>query len=173
MDYLRGCDGRSVEILCIDGHTLEEVGGVTIEFLKVALGFGSVRTLILSRNAVGPCLLALDQDPGTSDRSRRSLLIHTLIIHPGSERCQLNDEVLQPLLSVAQKRKVVGFPFRSISLFFRGDPQRDWDEVLDELRKNVEKLEVFMGDDALDWDVDKYFLDGLEHLQKIKDVEWG
>ena len=40
------------------------------------------------------------------------------------------------------------------------------------LRKCVEKLEVVRGDDILDWDVDKYFLDGLDHLQKIRDVQW-
>jgi len=30
----------------------------------------------------------------------------------------------------------------------------------------TEKLEIVMGDDALDWDVGGYFLGGLEHLQE-------
>ena len=29
-----------------------------------------------------------------------------------------------------------------------------------------------MGDDLLDWDVDKYFLDGLGRLQNNRDVQW-
>lgn len=33
------------------------------------------------------------------------------------------------------------------------------------------KLEVVEGDDVLDWEVDKYSLDGLEHL-KNRNVQW-
>lgn len=70
---------------------------------------------------------------------------------------------------------MAGFPFKSVLLFLRGGPEWDraWQVILDRLRECVEKLEIVMGDDALDWDVDKYFLDGLEHLQKNRDVEWG
>lgn len=171
LDFFRELDGRSVDVLCINGNTSQEIGGATSVFLKEVLSLGGVRTLILSSNAVRPCLFALSD---ASDHSQWSQLIHTLVVHQGSEGHQLRYEVLQLLLSVAQKRKVAGFPFRSVSLFFCGDPwQGEWDEVLDELRENIEGLEVFVGDDALDWDVDKYFLDGLEHLQKNKDVEWG
>ena len=33
-------------------------------------------------------------------------------------------------------------------------------------------MEVILGDDVLDWGVDKYFLDGLDHLQRNLDVQW-
>ena len=34
------------------------------------------------------------------------------------------------------------------------------------------KLEVVEGDDVLDWEVDKYSLDGLEWHQKNRNVQW-
>ena len=43
---------------------------------------------------------------------------------------------------------------------------------MEELREYVEELEVILGDDVLDWDVDKYFLDGLDRLQKNLNVQW-
>ena len=170
LDFIRNLDGRSVEILCIDGYSLLDVRGVAIEFLKKALGFGNVRTLILSRSAVEPCLSALNGDPGASDYSRWFLPIHNLIIYSSEEGRWPPERILQPLLSVAQRREVAGFPFESISLFFRYG--LGWDEVLDRLERCVGKLEVVIGDGALDWDVDKYFLDGLEHLQGDRDLEW-
>lgn len=39
LNLLRSLDGRSVEILCIDGYTFRDVRGVALEFLKEALGF--------------------------------------------------------------------------------------------------------------------------------------
>ena len=169
LDFIRNLDGRSVEILCIDGYALRDVGGVAIEFLKETLGFGNVRTLILSQSAVEPCLSALNEGPGANDHILWFLPIHTLIIHSGEEGPRLCEMILQPLLSVAQKRKVVGFPFKSVSLFFRYGLDR---EVLSGLERCVGKLEVVIGDGVLDWDVDKYFLDGLEHLQGNRDLEW-
>ena len=168
LNFLQHINCQSVEILCIDGNASEYVGGVAVEFFKEVLGFGDVRTLILSRGSVGPCLLALDEDLGKPDRRRWFLSTHTLIIHLGLEQRGLHNKVLRPLLSIAQKRKMVGFPFKSVSLFLPSG----LDETLDNLRSCVEKLEVVLRDDALDWDVDKYFLDGLEHLQKNRDVEW-
>ena len=172
LNFLRDLDSQSVETLCIDGHVSQYAGGVTVEFLKEALGLGDVRTLILSRGAMGPCLLALDEDLSKSDRRRWFLSTHTLILHLGLKRYDFPNEVLQPLLSIAHKRKVVGFPFKSVSLFLPGGPKSIWDEALDKLKRCVEKLEVVLRNGALDWDVDKYFLDGFEHLQKNRDVEW-
>ena len=158
--FLRNLDGGSVEILCIDGYASQDVKGVPIEFLKEALGFGNIRTLILSRSAVGPCLSALNEDPGTSGNNRWFSPINTLIIYQGQDH-----KILFSLLDVAQKRKVVGFPFKSVSLFLSSNLEWHWDEVVEGLKSCVEKLEVVAGDDVLDWDVDKYFLDGLDHLQ--------
>ena len=157
LNLLRHLDGQSVEILCIDWCTRWD--GLVVEFLKEALGFGNVRTLILSRNAIGPCLLALDEDPGASGRSRWFSPIHTLIIHQGLDpSLYLRPELMRQLPSIARRRKAAGFPFRSVSLFLRDGPGWRWDMDMEELKVAVEF-------DILGWDVDKYFLDGLDHLK--------
>ena len=170
LNSLRKLDGRSVETLCIDGCASQDIMGVAVEFLEEALGFGNVRTLIQSSSAAGPCLSALNEDPGASGHSRWFSPIYTLIIYPS--RYHFATKVLRPLLSVARKRKAAGFPFRSVLLFIRDPPGWHQNTTLKELRRCVEKLEVFGGDKVLDWDVDKYFLDGLEH-QKSRDVQWN
>ena len=171
LNLLGELDGRSVETLRTDEYALKDIRGVPVEFLKEALGFGNVRTLILSRGAARPCLLALNEDPGASGNSRWFLSINTLTVHLGSHRYGLYyDSAFLSLLNIASKRKVVGFPFKSVSVFLCGELQ--WSEDLEKLRSCVEKLEVVSGDDGLDWDVDKYFLDGLEHLQKNRDAQW-
>ena len=161
LKLFRNLDGRSVEVMCVDECAWRD--GVAIEFLKDALCFGNVGTLILPRHAASWCLSILNVGPVSP--------IHTLIIRPDSTYHDFRD-VLRPLLNVAQKRKEAGFPFRSISLFLWRDPGLGSDRVLEELGRCVEKLEVVVGDDVLDWDVDKYFLDGLDHLQMNRDVEW-
>ena len=170
LDFLRRLDHRSVEMVCIDGCVLWDQ--VAAEFLKEALVFGNVMTLILCRNAAGPCLSALDEDSIEDCHSQWFSPMHTLIIRPDQEPYLWYDIVLRPLLSVAQKWKVAGFPFRSVSLFLSGGQRLGWDNVLDELRTYVEKLEVVMGDEIFGWDVDEYFLDGLDHLQNNRGVEW-
>jgi hypothetical protein len=40
------------------------------------------------------------------------------------------------------------------------------------LRRCIEKFGLAMGDDVLDWDTDKYFLDGLERLRNRRIVKW-
>ena len=165
LNFLRNLIGQSAEVLCIDGYASQDVRGAPIEFLKEALGFGNIRTLILSRSAVGPCLSALNEDTSTIGNNRWFSPINTLIIYPGQDRHNLYHNVLFSLLDVAQKRKVVGFPFKSVSLFLSNNLEWHWDGVVEGLKSCVEKLEVVAGDDVLDWDVDKYFLDGLDHLQ--------
>ena len=171
LNFLKDLDGRSVEILCIDGCAWQDE--VTVGFLKEALDFGGVGTLILSRRAVAWCLWALNKESNTSGWGRRSLSVHTLIIHPETHHHHLlRVQVLEPLLGIARKRKVAGFPFRSVLLFLSVD--RGWgsDRILEELRECVEKLEIFAGDDVLNWEIDKYFLDRLDHLQKNWGVQW-
>ena len=167
---LENIDGRSVEILCIDG-CVSQAGMGAVDFFVEALGFGNVRTLILSRSSVWPCLSAVDEESGASALSEWFSLIHTLIIRPDAEY-YLGGRVLWLLLGVAQKRKKAGFPLGSVSLFLCDDPAQRRFRVLEELRACVGELEVVMGDDVLDWDVDKYFLDGLDHLQKDRNVQW-
>lgn len=169
LEFLGYLDGRSVEILCIDGYASQDVRGTPAEFLKEVLSFGNVRTLILSHSAVVPCLSALDEHPGTC---RWFLPINTLTIHPDPDRHGSYIKILLSLLNIAQKRRVVGFPFKSVSLFLHGDLEWRWGPVMDKLRSCVGELEVVAGEDVLDWDVDKDFLDGLGHLQKHLDVQW-
>ena len=165
-------DGQSVEVLCIDGRVRPDT--VTEGFFAEASGFGNVRTLILSGSAVGPCLLYLDPESDPIGHCLWFPSICTLIIHTDQHSSYF--WVLRPLLDAARKRKVVGFPFKYVSLFLRGDLEWEYQEIAEEdlhkLRKCVERLEVVEEDDALDWDVDKYFLDGLDHLQKNRDVQW-
>ena len=170
LNFLRNLDGRSVEALCIDGCARSD--RVAAEFLEEVLCFGNVRTLILSRNAAELCLSALNRKQDANVPSRWFLPIYALIIRPDSDRYCLCEAVLEPLLSIARKRKVAGFPFRSVSLFLWDGLGWGCDEVLEELREYVEELEVILGDDVLDWDVDKYFLDGLDRLQKNLNVQW-
>ena len=170
LDFLGSIDGRSVEVLCIDGRawTVRTIVG----FLKEALGFGNLRMLILSRNAIWPCLSVLDEDLVADGRSRLFLPIHTLVIRPGPTQLHLHDRILESLLNIAQERKVAGIPFESVSLFLYGGPGQGWDQVLAKLRMCVGVLEVIEGDDLLDRDVDTYFLEGLDHLRKDRDVQW-
>ena len=165
LTFLKNLDGRSVEVLCIDECPREDVVAV-----METLDFGNMKTLILSRRAVVPCLLALERESNASGHGRWFLPVHTLIIRLDSHRLLLHEQVLEPLLCIAQKSKVAGFPLRSVSLFLR--PEWKWGGVLEELRECIERLEVFTGDDILDWDDDKYFLDGLDHLQKNRDIRW-
>ena len=174
LNFLRNIDGRSVEVLCISGCTFCNYAEVAAKFLVGALGFGNVRTLILSRSAAWTCLSALDEDPGASGHSQWFFLIHTLIIHSKTEYSKYHpgEGVLLPLLGFARKRKTAGFPLRLVSLFICDGMKRRWFRTLGKLRTRVGELEVTIGDDVLDWDVDRYFLDGLDHLQKDYDVQW-
>ena len=167
LKFLRSLDSPSVETLCIDRCVPQD--GVSVQFLKEALGFGGVKTLILSYEAARLCLSTLDEVPSAGGQGRRFLPIHTLIIYLEPDPDLFSDPLLLLLLRIAQRRKAAGYPFRSVSLFLYGD--QGWDQV-SELRECVEELEVVMGDGALDWNVNKYFLDGLDHLQKNQDVQW-
>ena len=165
-NFFGNLDGQSVEVLCIDGDP--RPGTMIDWFFEEASGFGNVRTLILSGGVVGHCFDDLNSEPDPSGHSRWFPPIHAFIIHTNQD--ELYSVVLQPLLDIAQERKKAGFPFKSVSLFFRDG--LEFEEDLKELKEYVEELEIVVGDDILDWDVDKYFLKGLDHLQKNRDVQW-
>jgi len=141
LDFLRNLDGISVKTLCIDEYPSQGVGGATVEFLREAMGFGNVRTLILSRGSARVCLPALNEDAGASNHNPHFLSIHTLIIHTDSSASDFGLEVLQPLLGVARKREVARFPFKSVSLFHnKRSPGWRYDQYLDELKRCVGKF---------------------------------
>ena len=166
---LQGLDVRSAEILCLEGYRLWDGKGRAVDTVKDALDcLRGVTTLVISATTVEPCLLALDMDPGAGGLLQQPSPVHTLIIH--STQAASWHTILQPLLKVARRRKAAGFPFRSVSLFLLHDPRSE--QVLEELRGCIERLEVVTGDDVLGWNVDKYFLGGLDHLQERQNVQW-
>jgi hypothetical protein len=166
-------DTRSAEILSIDGYGL--VGGVTtsVHAIRDALYcLGNVTTLILSRCDEETCLLALDPDG-----ARQLPPVHTLIIQTFDLSIITGRNTLQTLLTIAQKRKTAGFPFRSVSVILRGvhNPTqvREFEEAeLGELRGCIEKFELVTGDGVLDWEPDDYFFKGLEYLREHQDIHW-
>ena len=174
---LEGFDVQSMETLYIDGNELGGIRGAAVGFLKEVLVWGwNVRTLVLSRTAVQPCLSALDED-ARSHSPWLILSMYTLVIYLDSGSLGPPLGILQPLSRIAQKRKSLESPLRSVSLFLRAGRGPVWglNESLEELKRCVEELKVVVGDDALGWDGDKWFLDGLEHLQKGRCIqpEWN
>ena len=174
LNLLWDLNDHSVEILCIDGCSPQDV--VAIKFLEQVSDSGNVTTLILSRDAVESCFSVLSGDLGPLGHGRWSSSIQSLIIHPESDPpYRWRNQLLRKLLNLARKKKAAGVPFRSVLVFLCDGPEWGWEsesESESELRECVGKLEVVRGDDVLDWDVDKYFLDGLDRLQKIRDVQW-
>ena len=165
---LPGLNTRSVEILCLEGYRLWDGQGQPVDDVRDAFGFlPGLTTIILSFTSVEPCLLALDIDPDADIHQRHSPSVHTLVIHSDFYYVDWPD-TLQTLLAVAQRRKAAGCPFRSVSLFLPDGPQSG--QILDQLRECIEGFEVTVGDKVLGWDVDRYFLAGLDHLRKCRDV---
>ena len=169
MRCLPDLDPGSVEVLCLEGYSLrDDKGRYVVDDVRNAFGcLRGLTTIILSSTSMEPCLLALDIDPGADGHPRHSPSVNTLVILY-SEFCFDWSKTLQILLTVAQRRKAAGSPFKSVSLFLLNDPQSE--QILDQLRECIEEFEVTIGDYALGWDVDKYFLAGLDHLQDRRDV---
>ena len=169
MRCLQNFNPRSVGILCLEGYGLQDdQGQFVVDEVRNAMEFSpSLTTIILSFTAVEPCLLALDIDPHADNHPRHSPFVHTLVIH--SDFYYVNwPDTLQTLLAVAQRRKAAGCPFRSVSLFLLEDPQSG--RILDELRECIGGFEITVGDEVLGWDVDRYFLAGLDHVRERRDV---
>ena len=158
---------RSVGILCLEGYDLQDDPEQFVDHIRNTLGCSpSLTTIILSFTTVKPCLLALDIDPDADNHPRHSSSVHTLVIH--SDPYPFDRPDTQTLLAVAQRRKAAGCPFKSVSLFLLEDLQPG--RILDELRECIEGFEVTVRDKAPGWDVDRYFLAGLDHLQECRDV---
>jgi hypothetical protein len=163
-------DVRSVEVLSIGGYGLYGGPATSVDTIKAALCcLGNVTTLILSCCDERTYLLALYPDGG-----RQLPPVHTLIIHSHDPFGVNGRSTLQTLLTIAQKRKTAGFPFRSVSVFLGGvyDPTRVQEseeagleelELELELKGCIEKLELVTGDGMLDLESDGYFFEGLEY----------
>ena len=132
------------KVLCVDGHRY-----VKLESHK------HLTTLILS----GPVLylyLELLVEFG-SDHCDAFESLHTLVLFV--DPSPLAPDLTTDLLEVAQARAEAGFPFRSIT--FAYPSALDDLAALEGLRGCVERVELLLGDDALDWNHDKYFLGGI------------
>jgi hypothetical protein len=174
--YLASLDASTVELLCVESPN--EWG---IRHAKDVLsGFEGIRTLVLSDLAVASYITALDPDyededsdededeDEDTDSCQLCPALDTLVVYTRWSSDPLIGNIVEYLHSVAQRRKDRGIPFKSVSLFVLNP----WNESiygsaescagLEQLRRCVEKLEIFTGDDAMDWDVDDYFFGGLE-----------
>ncbi|KAF9781150.1 hypothetical protein BJ322DRAFT_255249 [Thelephora terrestris] len=168
ISYLEGINIHAVEVLCVEGPDIWDH-----DHAKYVLScLQKITTLVLSNPAAIAYILALGQEPvdndGDDDTNEwRCPMLGTLVIHAW-EFSVRGEQILQHLPQVAQKRKDAGMPFESVSLFIRCP----WDEhetvpmesspALEQLRGCVEKFEIVTGDDALDWNMDDYFFDGLD-----------
>ena len=171
LDCLKDLNAQSAEILCMEGYKSWDGDALTVDSVKKALNsLGNITILILSHASMEPFFLVLE-----ANAAQGLLQVQTLIIHCTTWTDLFGTDILQTLLPVARRRKAAGNPFKSVSVFLQLVPtpgHREVEEELGELRGCIEKFELVTGDDVLDWDVDKYFLDELEHLWNNRNVQW-
>jgi len=174
LNHLKDLDTHSVEILCIEMVDLWDDEAPTVDAVKEAMGLlGNIKSLVVSRSAVQPCLLALEWDTGADKDGHGFPQIQTLVVHSRSFLDPSGIDILRTLLPVARRRKVAGHPFKYVSVFLPDAPNLgDSEGEVEELRGCIENFRLVTGDNALDWDIEEYFLDGLGHLRNRRDVQW-
>ena len=157
----------SPTILCLDGYQLRRGEGEAATYVAQALNsLGNVTTLILSNSAIEPCLVALEL--GNLEKLQWCSTVHS-VIYSSSHLDLTGSNILQSLLRVSKGRKIAGAPFQSVTLMI---PSADFvapSGELTELGEYIERFEFLVGDDALDWDVDKYFIPRYDPLQTQRD----
>ena len=172
--YLKELDTRTVEILCVEGLDPSPLDSAK----EVLSCLREVKTLVLTGDAVLPYIDALS--PGAPERCYsyeeadlntnewQCMKLDTLVIHARDFHCgPRNNEILYDLDGIAERRKKAGVPLKSVSVFI----PRTWEEydedtmetapVLGRLELETKKFEIVLEDDAMDWDIDDYFFDGL------------
>ena len=165
--FFEDLDARFVEVLCVEELAIwfYERG----DRVREALGhLEHLRTLVLSNSETEPYLEALVPAKATDADRWPCPKLDTLVIH--SRYCGLFGMNTQlTLCHVARERKVAGFPLKAVSVFINWGQDlrrlRLWDSRLEELRY-IGTFEFVTGDGVLDWDVDDYFLKGLDHLRR-------
>lgn len=165
---LRLIDTGSPMVLRLDGCELRrsEGGSVTNQVQDLA-NLGNITTLLLSDSAVEPCLAALEMDDQEGFQWRSA--VRSLVIYPSPRLCLAWPDTLQSLLRVSNKRKRTGTPFRSVTLVIRSTVLEVTPGELAALNESIERFEFLAGDDALDWDFDKYFIPDYDPLQRRRD----
>ena len=128
------------ETLCVDGNRY-----VSLRSYK------HLTTLILSGPVVRLYLELLSEPDGWSVFES----LHALVLFVGLAN------LARHLLDAAQIRAKAGSPFRTITFAYPSVLAQRHLAILERLRECVEWVELLLGDDALDWSLDKYFLDGL------------
>ena len=162
LGYLEHLNMNSAEVLCLHGYELRYGRGGGQTAIKRALErLKALTTLILSNSATSLFLSALL--PGSEGWCGPK--IHTLVIHTRARTSFRSQDVLKTVLSVAKERKAAGLPFKSVSVFILHPDECELD-LLRDLTGCIERFELVMGDSVLDWDPDKYFLDGLGDSQR-------
>ncbi|KAF9648208.1 hypothetical protein BDM02DRAFT_3115669, partial [Thelephora ganbajun] len=180
LNCLKDLDTKSTETLCIEVKELWDTGAPNVDSIKEAMGLlPNVKMLVLSHAAVKPCLLALEQIVSADGNGQGFPRLQTLIVHSHSVN-RSGTDILQTLLLIAERRKAAGYPFKSVSVFLQNvllisvNPEGSIRkrQELEELRRCIENSRLAVGYDILDWNIDDYFLDGLDHLRNCRNVEW-
>ena len=85
--------------------------------------------------------------------------LHTLVLFV--EPNLLTSDLVPRLLKAAQTRAKAGLPLRTITFACPSVLAPKHLAILGGLREYVERIDVLLGDDTLDWNLDKYFLHGI------------
>ncbi|KAF9642083.1 hypothetical protein BDM02DRAFT_3273600 [Thelephora ganbajun] len=145
----------SVETLCLEGR------GDLGDFVTPTV-FSKINTLILSDVAIPSWFLPSSMYP--RDDHQRPEAVRTFILHFRRQQPQ-DEDAVETLMQLAQYQKVKGCPFEVLHLTFTDPEWSLFEEELCALSGCVRQLDIFTGDNALDWKADRYFLNGLEHCQ--------
>ena len=99
------------------------------------------------------------------------LTVDTLVVYSSrvvvhSERSDSID-IIGQVRGVAKSRQEAGFPIKTLIMVIGDDGAvvRERQGELDGLKSYAGQVQVVSGDDALDWDVDKYFLSDHDHAR--------
>ena len=154
-------------VLCLDRYGLR--GGVRgSTYISQGLeGLENVTTLILSNSAVEPGLAALELED--EEEPQCNWTVHSLVIYSPSRFFSARSDILQWLLAISRKRKIAGIPFRSVTLAIHSALSTVSPDDLAALNQYIERFELLAGDDALDWDIDKYFIPNYDPSQRRRD----
>lgn len=164
---LKGLDPRPIEVLCVDEPALwlHEVH----DHIEEALGhLEHIKMLILCCSVVGTYLRVLAPTEATDIGGLRCLELDTLVIRSRSHVDGSGNDIISAVSFFARRRKAAGIPLKKVSLFLDWMPTPRDLKDLEELRGCIGTLEYVMEDVAdalLDWNVDDYFLGGLDHLR--------
>ena len=152
-------------VLCLDNYQLGDEASTSV--VQALYDLEKVTTLILCDSTVEPCLVALEPD------NREKLVwcstVHSLVIYSPSQLDSTGSDVLQSLLRVSKKRKMAGAPFRSVTLVIPSGTLVVSSGELAALDEYIERFEFLTGDDAMDWDVDRYFIPDYDPVRTRPD----